>query len=126
MIFFYLQASLDDLHIHQDYCSVCHRTSTVIHQIILAPLAASDAYNGRLMLRHFGDRTGMRDGQQVCNECSFYVAPRSVSAYKASWKDSWPAVVWNCLTKNNYAEPISFMKFLANDLRASWLQSTAH
>ncbi|XP_014674053.1 PREDICTED: uncharacterized protein LOC106814271 [Priapulus caudatus] len=66
----------------------------------------------------------MMEGQLVCELCSHYVCARTKQHAKSpAWKHAWPAVIWTCLTKQQYADPFTFMQFLADDLRTSWMHA---
>jgi hypothetical protein len=108
-------------------CAVCHRSSTNVHPLQFLPLLQRDAHNDRIVLRHFGDQTGMLQNTMVCVACSQYVCPRSPSDQtQPKWTYSWPAVLWKFLTTLHFADAHSFMRFFAADLRLSWHHSVHH
>ena len=106
-----------------DACSVCHRTSTELYPVQLQPLLAHQSFSGRIVKRHFGDKSGMVEGRNVCQPCSHYTCPRKAEERNGSWSVAWPAVIWIFLSKAGYVSPNHFMRFLPSTLREFWRDS---
>lgn len=74
-----IEISLDDNDLLPDVdvfdsCSICHRITTESHPVPLLPFRSDNAFNHRLSLRQFGDRTGMLGDLLVCNLYFQYVS----------------------------------------------------
>jgi hypothetical protein len=104
-------------------CAICHRCSTQTHPVTYVLLTTDRAFNNALSIRHFGDRTGMSEGEQVCTMCCRYVCPHTATEHQTpAWRFAWPSVIWTCLTKAGYATARTFMLFLPYELRDHWIQ----
>ena len=104
-------------------CTICHRNGTPDFELIVDQLQPLNSYVGRIVHRTFGDRLGMVAGSLVCTICDAYVCPRRKNDERGSWSVAWPAVIWTCLSVNNFAHTEKFMQFFSASLRRAWSAS---
>ena len=104
-------------------CAVCHRRQTVPHNFNYHNLPGMQD-DRQIVRRRFGDRQGMTPESLACDECfRFVMKTAGEHTPPPKWVDAWPAVVWTVVTREGYADVEKFMKFFADDLRESWMES---